>query len=215
MKLHTIAAAAVLTAFSASTVVVAQPAPYEINAILSVTGSSSSVGFGEANILKIIESIANKAGGINGRPIHFAISDDQSNPQLAVELTNIAIQRKASVILGSSVTSTCSAMMPLLKNGPVMYCFTPGIHPTADSYAFSSDISTVDLAKRLLRYFHERGWTRIAFITSIDATGHDIERQIDGLLAELNNAGLHIVSREHYNPQDISVAAAARAHQGL
>jgi branched-chain amino acid transport system substrate-binding protein len=45
------------------------------------------------------------------------------------------IAKKVAVILGSSLVSNCSAMMPLVKGGPAMYCLSPGIHPPDGSYA--------------------------------------------------------------------------------
>jgi branched-chain amino acid transport system substrate-binding protein len=114
-----------------------------------------------------------------------------------------------AVILGSSLVSVCSAMAPLMANGPVEYCFSPGIHPAAGSYVFSSSVSTHDLQKALFRYFREKGWKRIAIMTSSDATGQDAERGIDETLAqpEYKDAGLVLVERAHFNTTDVSVAA--------
>ena len=41
-------------------------------------------------------------------------------------------------IIGSAIVAMCNAMAPLMQNGPVMYCFSPGIHPAKGSYVFSS-----------------------------------------------------------------------------
>ena len=58
-----------------------------------------------------------------------------------------------------------------------------------------------------MRYFRERGWTRIAVITSTDGTGQDVEKQLDGILALPENKSVSFVIREHFNPTDISVSA--------
>jgi branched-chain amino acid transport system substrate-binding protein len=179
--------------------------PFEINAILPLTGPASFLGKEEAAALSVIEGVVNKSGGISGRPIKFAIVDDQSSPQLGVQLMNSVTAKKVSVVLGSSLVAVCSAMMPLVKDGPTNYCFSPGVHPPDGSYAFSSSISTADLLKASAVYFHERGWRKIAIITSSDATGQDAERGID---AAFNTAsGEEIVDREHFNITDVSVAA--------
>jgi branched-chain amino acid transport system substrate-binding protein len=179
--------------------------PFEIDAILPLTGPASFLGQEEAGALKVIEDMVNKSGGISGRPVHFVIADDQSSPQLGVQLLNGVTARKASVVLGSSLVAVCNAMMPLAKDGPADYCFSPGTHPPEGSYVFSSSISTSDLLVASATYFRERGWRKTAIITSSDATGQDAERGID---AAFNAASSEtIVDREHFNTTDVSVAA--------
>ncbi len=179
--------------------------PFEINAILPLTGAASFLGKEEAAALSVIEEAVNKSGGISGRPIKFTIADDQSNPQIGVQLMNGVIAKKPAVILGSSLVAVCSAMMPLAKDGPANYCFSPGIHPPEGSYVFSSSISTTDLLAASAVYFRERGWRRIAIITSSDATGQDAERGIDAAFNA--QSGIQIIDREHFNTTDVSVAA--------
>ena len=149
----------------------------------------------------------NKAGGIHGQDLHFIVHDDQTNPQTAVQLANQVIASKPAIVLGSTLVALCSAMAALMQNGPVMYCFSPGIHPAAGSYVFSSNVSTEDLASGQIRYFRLMGWTRIAIMTSADATGQDAERVLDNVLALPENKDVTIVDRAHFNITDVSVAA--------
>src|SRR5579863_7434972 len=76
--------------------------PYVISAILSLTGFAAFLGQGEARTLKVAEAAVNKSGGINGRPIHFAVVDDQSSPQVAVQLFNDIASK--NVVIGPSLT---------------------------------------------------------------------------------------------------------------
>lgn len=183
--------------------------PYKIPVILPLTGQASFLGKEEQVALQIHEKLANKTGGIQNRPLQYVFYDDQSSPQVAVQLVKQVSADKPAVIMGSSLVSVCSAMAPLMSNGPVQYCFSPGIHPAAGSYVFSSSVSTHDLQKALFRYFREKGWKRIAIMTSSDATGQDAERGIDETinLPEYKDAGLTLVERAHFNTTDISVAA--------
>ena len=129
--------------------------PFEIPVILPLTGGGAFLGTSENQSLQIIEKMVNAQGGIKGRPIHFAVQDDQSNPQVAVQLTNGALAKKPPVILGSAVVAMCNAMAAIVKaSGPVQFCFSPGIHPVANSYTFSASVSTDDLATASLRFFH-------------------------------------------------------------
>ncbi|MFN2460381.1 MAG: ABC transporter substrate-binding protein [Candidatus Velthaea sp.] len=182
--------------------------PYEINAILSLTGSAAFLGKEEQQALEAVEKIQNARGGIRGRKIHFTVQDDQSNPQVAVQLTNAVIAKHVPVMLGSSLVADCNAMMAAVReNGPVQYCFSPGIHPDRASYTFSSSVSTKDLALVMVRYFHKRGWNRIAIMTSTDATGQDAERNFEAAFAAPENKGTQMVAQEHFNTSDVSVTA--------
>jgi branched-chain amino acid transport system substrate-binding protein len=150
--------------------------------------------------------VQNARGGIHGRKVHFVLQDDQSNPQVSVQLTNGVFAKHPIVILGSTLVAQCNAMAALVKdNGPMQYCFSPGIHPEHGSYTFSSSVSTKDQAIAMLRYFHKRGFTRIGLLTSTDATGNDAEKNFTGAIG--GESGMKIVAQEHFNPTDVSVTA--------
>lgn len=186
----------------------AKPADaYDINVILPLTGGASFLGKEEQKALRLAEPIVNKAGGIKGQPVHFEFYDDQSNPQTGVQLSNRVIGAKPAVLLGSSLVAVCNAMVPLMQDGPMTYCFSPGIHPPPGSYVFTSSVSTLDLADAMIRYFRLKGWTRLAFLTSADATGQDAERGLDEVVGRSENRDVTVVDHAHFNITDVSVAA--------
>jgi branched-chain amino acid transport system substrate-binding protein len=190
--------------------------PFEIPVILPLTGGGAFLGTSENQSLQIIEKMVNAQGGIKGRPIHFAVQDDQSNPQVAVQLTNGALAKKPPVILGSAVVAMCNAMAAIVKaSGPVQFCFSPGIHPVANSYTFSASVSTDDLATASLRFFHGKHWNRVAIITSTDASGQDAERAFLEASHRAENNGLSLVIQEHFNPTDVTVSAQIARIQAL
>src|ERR1700733_8170051 len=84
---------------------------FEINAILALTGSAAFLGKAQAAALGIIEDQVNKSGGIAGRPIKFVIADDQSTPQVGIQLMNALIAKKVSAVIGSSTVAVCGAMV--------------------------------------------------------------------------------------------------------
>jgi branched-chain amino acid transport system substrate-binding protein len=180
---------------------------YDINAVLPITGGASFLGKEEQRALELAEPMINKSGGIQGQDVHFVFYDDQSNPQTGVQLTNRVIAAKPALVLGSSLVAVCNAMAPLMQDGPVQYCFSPGIHPPKGSYVFTSSISTLDLADAMIRYFRLRGWTRLAFMTSADATGQDAEHGLDEVASRPENKDITVVDRAHFNTTDVSVAA--------
>jgi branched-chain amino acid transport system substrate-binding protein len=180
---------------------------YEINVVLPLSGGASFLGKAEQRSLQLVEKSTNETGGIQGRPLKFTFHDDQSSPQTAVQLASQVVASRPAVMIGSSIVAMCNAMAPLMANGPVMYCMSPGIHPAAGSYAFTSSVSTHDLGRALIRYFRMKGLTRIAIMTSTDASGQDADKGFDETLKQPENKDVSVVSRQHFNPTDVSVSA--------
>jgi branched-chain amino acid transport system substrate-binding protein len=201
-----LAVACLLVASSAASAAAAEVA-YDIHVIVAVTGGGSFLGKEEQQALQLAEKTVNKAGGIHGKPLRFVFHDDQSNPQLAVQLATEVVALHPPVMMGSTLVATCNAIAPLVKNGPVTYCFSAGIHPPAGSFVFAAGNSTHDQAAALIRYFRLKGWTRLALITSTDATGQDADRGFDELLAQPGNSDIEVVEHPHFNPTDVSVSA--------
>jgi branched-chain amino acid transport system substrate-binding protein len=181
---------------------------YEIHVIQPLTGGGSFLGKAEQQSLQLAEKVANSSGGIQGRPLKFIFHDDQSNPQVSVQLANDVIAAKPAVMIGSSLVAMCNAISPLMQNGgSVQYCLSPGIHPQSGSYTFSSSTSTFDLATALVRYFRMKGWTKIAIMTSTDASGQDAENNLKKVVQMPENKGVEIVEAAHFNITDVSVTA--------
>lgn len=185
----------------------AAAANYDINVILPVTGPASFLGAAEKTSIQLVEKQVNAEGGIHGTDVHFVFHDDQSNPQVTVQLASRILAQHPAVMMGSSIVAMCNAIAPLMTQGPVDYCFSPGIHPKAGSYVFTSSVSTFDLARALIRYYRSKGWTRIAIITSSDATGQDADRGLADILSDPANKVMKVVAHPHFNPSDVSVAA--------
>jgi branched-chain amino acid transport system substrate-binding protein len=179
---------------------------YVIDTLLPLTGAAAFLGKGEQVSLRLAEGVVNDTGGIQGRKLQLEFHDDQSNPQIAVQLATGFIARKPAVILGSSLVASCRAMAPLMEHGPVQFCFSPGIHPDK-GYVFSGNISTLDLIDALVLYIRMKGWTRVALMFSSDATGQDAENGVKGALALPENKDMQIVDTEHFNITDVSVSA--------
>jgi branched-chain amino acid transport system substrate-binding protein len=181
----------------------------DINVILPLTGPAAFLGKAGAESLQLVEKSVNASGGIRGRPVKFVVVDDQTNPQLSVQLGNAIFAKNPGIVLGPSMVSGCNALYPLVKSGgPVVYCLSPGMHPDDGSYMFSSNISTAQYMTAVLRFLRGKGWRRIAVITSSDGTGQDADRVIDGALAEpANSGGVTVVDREHFNTIDVSTSA--------
>jgi branched-chain amino acid transport system substrate-binding protein len=204
--------AAIALALAALTMIGTAPARaadnYTINVIVPLTGGAAFVGGGQKDTLEALAAVVNKGGGIGGRNLAFSYHDDQSSPQVAVQLSNEALQSKPTVIMGSSIVAMCLAMAPLMANGPVHYCLSPAIHPQPGSYTFSASADSVDQVAAVMRYYRMKGWTKIAALQTTDASGQDGDKAINAVLNYPENKGvMQKVAEEHFNPTDISVTA--------
>jgi branched-chain amino acid transport system substrate-binding protein len=180
---------------------------YDVDVVLPLTGTAAFLGQSGQQAIQLAEKIINRDGGINGRPVRFVFHDDETNPQVAVQLTTQLIARHPPLILGSAVTAMCNAMAPLMRDGPVMYCFTPGIRPAPGGYVFSATTPSDGLLETAIRYFHYRGWRRVGLIMSTDATGQDGEHAVDRAVGLPDLSDVQIVERTQFAPTSVSVAA--------
>jgi branched-chain amino acid transport system substrate-binding protein len=181
--------------------------PYEIHALLSLTGASAFGGQAIQKNLAAVESVINKAGGVHGRPLTFVYHDDETNPATAVQLATQLLPAKPAAILVSGPVAPCNAVAPLLRNGPVLYCLTPAFHPADPSFGFSAVSSSTDIIAGVVRYYRLKGWTRIAVLNTTDATGIDADKSLEQVLALPENKEIRRVEFQHFNPSDVTVAA--------
>lgn len=185
----------------------ARAADYDIHVVLPTSGGGAFAGKGQIDSLDAVASVINKAGGLRGQNVRFVYHDDQTSPQVAVQLTNEVLAQKPKVVMGSSLVAMCRAMAPLVKNGPVHYCLSPGLHPQAGGFVFSSGGSSTEQIAATIAYFREKGWTKIAAMQTTDASGQDGDEGVKSVLARPENASMKLVALEHFNPTDLSVSA--------
>ena len=188
--------------------------PYDIDVVLPLTGPAAFLGKAEQISLQQAEKMLAKTDGIGGRPVKFVFHDDQSSPQAAVQLATQIVTTRPAVVLGSGIVAMCNAMAPLMKDGPVMYCFSPGVYPPPGSYVFSSSVATRDLIAAQIRYFRLMGWTKLAVITSTDASGQDAAKNIKAALALPENKDVQLVIETSFNPGDVSASAQIQRIKG-
>jgi len=211
MKLSIIgrALAGLLCAAAASAATAPARAAEEVklNVILPLTGPGAFLGKEEQAAMQLGEKLVNEKGGIKGRTLRFMFHDDQSKPQVAVQLLQEILAEKPSLVIGSAIVANCSAMMPLMAQGPVQYCLSPTIKPEPGSYVFTSNISTDDQNRAIIRYFRLSGLKRIGLITATDAMGQLAEQSIEQVLKLPENKEMVLVHKAEFNPADVSVAA--------
>lgn len=205
-----IRATCILTAALAMSVstVAAASAPYKINVILPLSGGIAFLGTAEQSSLKHLQSWLQKNHmSVGGRPVRFVFHDDQSSPQVAVQIASQLLSENPKVIIGPAIVAMCNATAPLMRDQTVMYCTSPGIYPKAGSYIFSSSVATYDLLKAQFQYFSAKGIDRIALITTTDGSGQDAQRNVRKLLKLPQFSKMKLVENESFNRGAISASA--------
>jgi branched-chain amino acid transport system substrate-binding protein len=209
LRAVSLTAAVVLVAGTAVAVKAADP--FVIPVVTPLTGGYAYAGQAMKTSLTALENQVNKEGGIKGQPLKFEYIDDASTPQTALQMTQNALggANKPQAIIGSEYAALCLAMAPFTKAKAVQYCVSPGVHPEYGADLFSASISTQGMATAMVRFMREKGWKRIATITSTDASGQDAEVQLKATAALPENVsgGVSIVDAEHFNPTDQTVSA--------
>ncbi len=184
------------------------PTPLQIPVIASLTGNVALIGKDDQQSLQLLQAIINRQGGVDHHPLQFKFLDDGSNAQTGVQLANEVIASKAPVLIGPTLTQQCNAIAPLVRgNGPADYCLSPGLKPPANGYIWSASVSLKDCIAATIRYFRERGLTRLAILSSTDATGQEADRDYDLARALPENKAVEFVAKEHFNLSDVSVSA--------
>lgn len=183
--------------------------PYVLDVILPITGAGAFAGMAQQQAVGLYEQLVNKSGGIHGRPVHFAVHDDQSNPVIDVQIVNELLPKKPVVILGPSVAATCSAVSPLLAGGagPVEYCFSPVAVPPRGGYVFAISESVQSTIAGEVGRMRTMGYRRVAVLAANDTSGQQDTKFLLDALHLPANASLTLVEQQQFGPADLSIAA--------
>jgi branched-chain amino acid transport system substrate-binding protein len=175
--------------------------------ILALSGNAAFLGQSDEKAFIAIQAMVNAHGGIKGHPVKFVIQDSASNPATSLQLVSDDLSKNPPVIIGPGFTPECLAVAPIMKNGPVDYCLSPGVEPAAGGYMYSAGLSAADYPVLLLRYFNAKGWRRVALISSTDASGQAFDTLYDRAVKRPEFQHLQLVAHEHFNVTDLSVTA--------
>jgi branched-chain amino acid transport system substrate-binding protein len=182
--------------------------PYEIPVLISLTGPFAFLGKQEVESYRVAEALVNRTGGIQGRPLHFAISDIQSNPTVAVQVANQVLERKPAIITGLEPGAAAQAVIPLLKDQTVMFTISSSAKLVQNGFAFAASPDTRVAQVAGIRYLRGRGVKRLGIIASTDVTGADQIAMIDEALKLSENTGnIAVVATERFAVADIGVQA--------
>ncbi len=176
--------------------------------ILPVTGGNAFAGSGQRTALALLGELVNRGGGIRGRSIVFDVHDSGSNSQVAVQLLHQFVGPDTPVFIGDSSLATCAAIAAQVQDaGPVDFCLSPGLVTKPNGFSFAPGHPSTQIAAGVLGYLRAKHVKRVALIVATDATGISMDGYFVDVFAKPQNRDLTLVTREHFNPADLSVDA--------
>jgi branched-chain amino acid transport system substrate-binding protein len=150
--------------------------PILIGATVSESGPGATLGRPEADSIQMAVDEINKAGGVNGRPLQATILDDESNATTAVNNTRKLLDQHVVAIIGSSLTQTSLAMIPLVTAAKVplisLASSSQVIQPVADrQWIFKMPITDFHVAQVMQEYMRKHKQTKVSVVYRDDDYG--------------------------------------------
>jgi len=159
-----VAALVAALSLAGTTVVSAAGEPILVGVVISTSGPSAPLGVPQKNAFAIVERDINAHGGVDGRPLHFEIVDDEAKPDVAAQLAQQLIGKGAVAIICGTRTATSAAATRVTVGANVVQLFltpstelwkTPkGVAKTLFQVASASDdeaLAYTSYAKNVLK----------------------------------------------------------------
>ena len=169
-----LAAALALSSLPLARAGAAEPIP--VGAVVSESGPGATLGRPEADSMQMAVDEINRSGGIDGRQIALTILDDGSDATTAVNDVRQLLDKHVVAVLGSSLTQTSLAMVPVVQQAGIpMISFASSaqvIQPVAQRrWIFKMPITDFHVAQMMQEYMKRHGQTKVAVIYRNDDYG--------------------------------------------
>ena len=156
-------------------------AEIKIGVVLSVTGPASFLGEPEKRTLEIYVADINAKGGIDGQSISLILYDDAGNPnQSRIFATRLIENDKVDALLAGTTTATALAIIPIAEKAHVpLINFAGAVQAVtpARPYIFKTPHTDLMACEKIFEDLKQRGLTRIAMISGLDAFGASMRAQ--------------------------------------
>jgi branched-chain amino acid transport system substrate-binding protein len=176
-------------------VALAQPKPYKIGSLHSLSGAAAAVGKTALIGVQMAVDRINKNGGINGRPVQLIVEDDETKPDVGRrKVEKLLTDDNIDAQVGGEISSICLACMPVYDDHQVVnmigvcldttittskcsrYSFRPYDFAPAQAVAFAPYLVN-KLGKKWHILFADYAWgqsTRDAYAAEIKKQGGDV-----------------------------------------
>ena len=170
-----------------------------IGVTLSATGPAASLGIPEKNTIALLPK------SIGGQAVKYIVLDDATDPTAASKnARKLTSEDKADVIIGSSTTPTCIAVLEVAAESKTpMISLAPFARPADKAaWAFQPPQDVSIMAGALVSNMTANGVKTLAFIGYSDGYGELWLNAMKGVTAA---KGITLVATERFNRNDTSV----------
>lgn len=178
---------------------------FRFGVVNSVTGAGAAFGVMGNNATELAVEQINSSGGVNGVMLEPIYYDSQSNPTIAVNLTQRLLTRdRVPLVVGSTSSVDTLAMMELAERNRVPL-FSPSavahdITNKGYQWIFRLTMSDIHYAVKLAEYIAANpAWQRVAILYENTDYGAPPARHLRENLGAL---GLNVTNFEAYNRGD-------------
>jgi ABC-type branched-subunit amino acid transport system substrate-binding protein len=142
----------------------------------------------------------NDAGGIHGRKIRLIIEDNAYDPKKAILVTQKMIEKdRVFAFVGNMGSPTAGASKPIIsaKKIPQMFPLTAAslFFDPYDRYSFGGFVPYYDQARVIVKYFAEKGKTKLGLMYQDDEMGAIMKKGVEDQLTEQK---LKLIAAESY-----------------
>lgn len=185
--------------------------PIMVGIITTLTGAGAVSGVPTENGIMLAIKQANRAGGINGRPIEVKVYDDEQNGATAATLAQRLIDvDNVKVIVGTPYTGTAVAVVRAAsaKKIPVIVPIaqSPEVLQVSPTWAFRTSPNNVADIEGIIKFVKSKGWKKIGILYDTQAYGLSGKKILEDLVPK---AGLQIAGEEAMtmNASDVTAQA--------
>lgn len=205
---HWLALAIAASLLAASAAAAADPEPYKIGTILSVTGPAAFLGDDMKKGAEIAVAEINGAGGINGHKIEWIFYDAESQAAKGVNAAKRLIEQDqvAIIVGGGNMSGIALGMAPLTEKAKMPFISTEGavaiVAPVAErQYEFKTTLDDAQVIRRGIDFWHKMGIKKVALLADNSGFGQGAAAQMHEIAPR---EGIEIVY-ETFTPSDTTL----------
>ncbi|GAB3505535.1 ABC transporter substrate-binding protein [Phytohabitans suffuscus] len=173
------------------------PATVKVIAISETTGFAGPAGKASENGQKVALEEINSTNFLGDSKMEIEFKDTGSQPAQGVALLNQAIQSKASVVLGSILSTVVAAEAPLAERSriPMLYLSSSGEFAEGTKYVWAATPPADQYFHWETEYLRDKNAKNVAIIYNSDVSS--TQKWADSVWPPLaQEAGLNIVAKE-------------------
>lgn len=142
-----------------------------IGEVTPLTGPAATVGTRMSKVVRMWADEVNAAGGIAGAKVEVLTCNEENRPEKAAACARDLIEKGVVLLFGNSLTASIRAMMPLVRQGPVMLIPSPNVVPGPDTYAFQVSPTDEHITLALADFLKSNGMKKLGMVAATDASG--------------------------------------------